>query len=185
MKATGLKSLRGSNSKTRAINTTLKMKRLLYRALVILSIITMGCSKEAPAQWQQYESQLQPVNQTLIEEETLLLINLHREADSLTPLEYHPLIHQVAQLHTQQQIHQQLISHEGFGQRAQYLQYRLGSTSQAENVAYGYTTPAALVAAWLNSPGHRHNILNSHTHTAISIIEVEGRYWATQIFSTH
>jgi hypothetical protein len=39
MKATGLKSLRGSNSKTRAINTTLKMKRPLYRALVILSII--------------------------------------------------------------------------------------------------------------------------------------------------
>ena len=134
----------------------------------------MGCSKETPTQWQLYESQLQPVIPTLIEQETLQLINLHREADSLTPLEYQPLIHQVAQLHTQQQIQLQHISHEGFGQRAQYLQYRLGSTSQAENVAYGYTTPADLVWAWLNSPGHRHNILNSHTHTAISIIEVEG-----------
>lgn len=144
----------------------------------------MGCSKETPTQWQLYESQLQPVIPTLIEQETLQLINLHREADSLTPLEYQPLIHQVAQLHTQQQIQLQHISHEGFGQRAQYLQYRLGSTSQAENVAYGYTTPADLVWAWLNSPGHRHNILNSHTHTAISIIEVEGSFWATQIFST-
>ena len=144
----------------------------------------MGCSKETPTQWQLYESQLQPVIPTLIEQETLQLINLHREADSLTPLEYQPLIHQVAQLHTQQQIQLQHISHEGFGQRAQYLQYRLGSTSQAENVAYGYTTPADLVWAWLQSPGHRHNILNSHTHTAISIIEVEGSFWATQIFST-
>ena len=160
------------------------MKQLLYRGIILLTLITMGCSKETPTQWQQYESQLQPVNTTPIEEETLQLINLHREADSLTPLEYQPLIHQVAQLHTQQQIQLQHISHEGFGQRAQYLQYRLGSTSQAENVAYGYTTPADLVWAWLNSPGHRHNILNSHTHTAISIIEVEGYFWATQIFST-
>ena len=144
----------------------------------------MGCSKETPTQWQLYESQLQPVIPTLIEQETLQLINLHREADSLTPLEYQPLIHQVAQLHTQQQIQLQHISHEGFGQRAQYLQYRLVLTSQAENVAYGYTTPADLVWAWLHSPGHRHNILNSHTHTAISIIEVEGSFWATQIFST-
>ena len=160
------------------------MKQLLYRGIILLTLITMGCSKETPTQWQLYESQLQPVIPTLIEQETLQLINLHREADSLTPLEYQPLIHQVAQLHTQQQIQLQHISHEGFGQRAQYLQYRLGSTSQAENVAYGYTTPADLVWAWLNSPGHRHNILNSHTHTAISIIEVEGSFWATQIFST-
>ena len=160
------------------------MKQLLYRGIILLTLITMGCSKETPTQWQLYESQLQPVIPTLIEQETLQLINLHREADSLTPLEYQPLIHQVAQLHTQQQIELQHISHEGFGQRAQYLQYRLGSTSQAENVAYGYTTPADLVWAWLNSPGHRHNILNSHTHTAISIIEVEGSFWATQIFST-
>ena len=160
------------------------MKQLLYRGIILLTLITMGCSKETPTQWQLYESQLQPVIPTLIEQETLQLINLHREADSLTPLEYQPLIHQVAQLHTQQQIQLQHISHEGFGQRAQYLQYRLGSTSQAENVAYGYTTPADLVWAWLNSPGHRHNILNSHTHTAISIIEVEGYFWATQIFST-
>ena len=160
------------------------MKQLLYRGIILLTLITMGCSKETPTQWQLYESQLQPVIPTLIEQETLQLINLHREADSLTPLEYQPLIHQVAQLHTQQQIELQHISHEGFGQRAQYLQYRLGSTSQAENVAYGYTTPADLVWAWLNSPGHRHNILNSHTHTAISIIEVEGYFWATQIFST-
>ena len=160
------------------------MKQLLYRGIILLTLITMGCSKETPTQWQLYESQLQPVIPTLIEQETLQLINLHREADSLTPLEYQPLIHQVAQLHTQQQIEQQHISHEGFGQRAQYLQYRLGSTSQAENVAYGYTTPADLVWAWLQSPGHRHNILNSHTHTAISIIEVDGLFWATQIFST-
>jgi uncharacterized protein YkwD len=28
-----------------------------------------------------------------------------------------------------------------------------------ENIAYGYSTPPAVITAWLNSPGHRANIL--------------------------
>lgn len=28
----------------------------------------------------------------------------------------------------------------------------------AENIAYGYSTPEAVLQAWLNSPGHRGNI---------------------------
>jgi uncharacterized protein YkwD len=31
-----------------------------------------------------------------------------------------------------------------------------------ENIAYGYETPAALVSAWMHSPGHRANILSRH-----------------------
>ncbi len=30
-----------------------------------------------------------------------------------------------------------------------------------ENSAYGFRTPAATVRAWMRSPGHRANILNS------------------------
>ncbi len=32
--------------------------------------------------------------------------------------------------------------------------------SWAENIAYGYRTPEAVVEGWLNSPGHRANIMN-------------------------
>lgn len=32
--------------------------------------------------------------------------------------------------------------------------------SAAENIAAGYSTPASVVAGWMNSPGHRANILN-------------------------
>ena len=31
-----------------------------------------------------------------------------------------------------------------------------------ENIAAGYATPAAVVAGWMNSPGHRDNILDAH-----------------------
>ncbi len=48
-----------------------------------------------------------------------------------------------------------------------------------ENIAMGYATPAAVVNAWMNSPGHRANILNPH-FTEIGIGHASGGgaiYW--------
>ena len=49
----------------------------------------------------------------------------------------------------------------------------------AENVAAGYSTPAAVVRAWMNSKGHRANILNGR-YTEIGVGNV-GKFW-TQTF---
>ena len=35
-----------------------------------------------------------------------------------------------------------------------------GLSRAGENIAYGYPTAAAVMKAWMNSPGHRSNILN-------------------------
>ena len=46
-----------------------------------------------------------------------------------------------------------------------------------ENIARGYPTPAAVVEGWMNSPGHRANILNEN-FTTIGVGYYEpGRYW--------
>ncbi len=51
----------------------------------------------------------------------------------------------------------------------------------AENIAKGQTTPQAVVNAWMNSSGHRANILNS-SYTKIGVGYVKsGNYW-TQMF---
>jgi uncharacterized membrane protein YgcG len=34
--------------------------------------------------------------------------------------------------------------------------------ASAENIAYNYTDPAAVMAGWMGSPGHRANILNEN-----------------------
>ena len=53
--------------------------------------------------------------------------------------------------------------------------------SAAENIAKGQKTPQAVVDAWMNSSGHRANILNS-TYTKIGVGYVaSGNYW-TQMF---
>ena len=50
-----------------------------------------------------------------------------------------------------------------------------------ENIAKGYKTPDAVVKGWMNSPGHRANILSSSfTHIGVGSVE-KGNYW-TQMF---
>ena len=50
-----------------------------------------------------------------------------------------------------------------------------------ENIAYGYATPEAVVTAWMNSDGHRANILNgSYTRLGVGYV-ADGHYW-TQMF---
>ena len=50
-----------------------------------------------------------------------------------------------------------------------------------ENIAYGQRTPREVVTAWMNSPGHRANILNaSYTQIGVGYV-ASGNYW-TQLF---
>ena len=48
-------------------------------------------------------------------------------------------------------------------------------TAAAENLAVGYPTDADLIAAWMESEGHRHNLLNQK-YTDIGIGIARGRY---------
>ena len=50
-----------------------------------------------------------------------------------------------------------------------------------ENIAMGYATPQAVVNGWMNSPGHRANILNaSFTRIGVGYV-ADGNHW-TQMF---
>jgi uncharacterized YkwD family protein/spore coat assembly protein SafA len=54
----------------------------------------------------------------------------------------------------------------------------------AENIAAGQTSPQEVVRAWMNSPGHRANILNA-TYTQIGVGYAQGgsqRYYWVQMF---
>ena len=54
----------------------------------------------------------------------------------------------------------------------------------AENIAYGQPDPASVMAAWMNSPGHRANILNCGLHTlGVGVADGAGGLWWTQDFA--
>jgi uncharacterized YkwD family protein len=52
--------------------------------------------------------------------------------------------------------------------------------SAGENIAMGQKTPTEVVQAWMNSEGHRANILNgSYTHIGVGHV-ANGNYWTQQ-----
>jgi uncharacterized protein YkwD len=66
--------------------------------------------------------------------------------------------------------------------RAHYVGYGFGEI--AENVALGYPSAEAVVEGWMNSPGHRANILNPgvvETGIGIARSSAGGVYYA-QVF---
>ena len=53
-----------------------------------------------------------------------------------------------------------------------------------ENIACGQKTPADVMAGWMNSPGHRANILGDFTRIGVGVYEKNGTlYWA-QLFTS-
>lgn len=54
-----------------------------------------------------------------------------------------------------------------------------------ENIAYGQPSPAAVVNAWMNSPGHRANILNANfTTIGVGHHTVGSTHYWTQFFTS-
>ena len=60
-----------------------------------------------------------------------------------------------------------------------------GWSRAGENVARGWSTPTAVEDAWMDSPGHRANILGDFTHIGISFITSGGTTWAVQNFGKY
>ena len=55
------------------------------------------------------------------------------------------------------------------------------ASPSAENIAMGFRTPADVMAAWMQSSGHRANILNCASHAVGVGFDARGYYW-TQLF---
>ncbi len=64
-------------------------------------------------------------------------------------------------------------------------EYNVSYKSAGENIAAGYSSPEAVVEAWMNSTGHRANILGDYTHIGVGYKYQQGvsfqHYW-TQLF---
>ena len=60
-------------------------------------------------------------------------------------------------------------------------QFGITYKTAGENIAHGYSTPEAVVTAWMNSEGHRANILDAgYTTLGVGYV-ADGNYW-TQWF---
>ncbi|MFU8871150.1 CAP domain-containing protein [Micromonospora sp. SL4-19] len=115
------------------------------------------------------------------------LVNQERAKAGCKALTIDDKLMLAAQRHSQDQADHRTMTHDGSdGSDAGERLDRVGYTWRAygENVAWNQKTPAAVMDAWMNSSGHRANILNcSFTEIGVGVARSNGPYW-TQDFGT-
>ena len=126
----------------------------------------------------------QPEENDSVEMQVVELVNEYRASYGLQPLTYSAELSDGARLKSQDMSDNGYFDHNSptYGTPYQMMK-SLGISYQSagENIAKGYRTAEAVVTAWMNSEGHRANILNAN-YTEIGVgYEADGNYW-TQWF---
>lgn len=118
------------------------------------------------------------------ENEVIRLVNEIRTENGLKPLKTNWELSRIARYKSEDMSSNRYFSHTSptYGTPFQMIRaFGLSYRSAGENIAYGQRTPAAVVNAWMNSSGHRANILNaSYTQIGVGYC-ASGNYW-TQMF---
>ncbi len=118
------------------------------------------------------------------EKKVVELVNEIRTENGLPKLAHDWELSRVARYKSQDMKDNKYFSHTSpvYGSPFDMIKnFGISYRSAGENIARGYSTPEAVVNGWMNSSGHRANILNS-SYTRIGIGYVKsGNYW-TQMF---
>lgn len=121
---------------------------------------------------------------TDFEQEVIRLVNEIRAENGLKALTYDWELARVARYKSQDMKDNGYFAHNSpvYGTPFQMIRnFGISFRSAGENIAKGYATPQAVVNAWMNSSGHRANILNAaYTHIGVGYVP-SGKYW-TQMF---
>ena len=118
------------------------------------------------------------------ESEVVRLVNEVRVKNGLNKLTEDWELSRVARYKSQDMRDNKYFSHTSpvYGSPFEMMKnFGISYRSAAENIAKGQKTPQAVVNGWMNSSGHRANILNaSYTHIGVGYV-ADGNYW-TQMF---
>ncbi|MFJ7405910.1 MULTISPECIES: CAP domain-containing protein [unclassified Lysinibacillus] len=117
------------------------------------------------------------------EQEVVKLTNAERTKAGLKALQTDDKLMAAAREKSQDMQSKKYFSHTSptFGSPFDRMK-ALGITykSAGENIAQGQRTPQEVVQAWMDSPGHRANILNAtYTHIGVGYVK-SGNYWTQQ-----
>ncbi|UFU00238.1 CAP domain-containing protein [Radiobacillus kanasensis] len=120
------------------------------------------------------------------EQEVVELTNKERKNQGLKPLELSEEVSKVARAKSQDMVDKNYFSHQSptYGSPFNMMnEFEINYRTAGENIAKGQRTPAEVVKAWMNSAGHRANILNAEfTHIGVGFVEANGTTYWTQMF---
>jgi uncharacterized protein YkwD len=118
-----------------------------------------------------------------VTDEVVRLTNLERAKAGCDGLRIDPQLTAAAQGHSADMAARGYFSHDTPEGKTAWDRAKAAGYADpsAENIAMGYHTPADVVTGWMNSPGHRANIVNCASHAVGVGYDPRGFYW-TQLF---
>jgi len=119
--------------------------------------------------------------------EALRLTNEFRATQGLPPLKWHQALCEIGKEHSKNMGDGKVaFGHDGFNERV--AKYPFQPLAAAENVAMSRGISSVQVAkvgvdGWIQSPGHRKNLLSNCNYCGIGVYEnAQGAYYLTQLF---
>lgn len=120
---------------------------------------------------------------TNYENEVIRLVNKERTSRGIAPLTANWQLSRVARYKSQDMADKHYFSHTSptYGSPFQMMKsFGISYKTAGENIAYGQTTPQAVMTAWMNSSGHRANILNpNYKQIGVGYVK-NGNYWTQE-----
>ena len=158
----------------------------MFRALLPLAIVftMMSCSSDSTDDVTADNTVIETYNYNDTETKLVTLINDYRASKGLNTLQVVNHISFKSEEHNEYMIDNNVVNHDYFEQRSNNIIQVLGAERVGENIAYNYGTAEAAMNAWLNSPGHKANIVGDYTHIGISVSvdPATGRKYYTNMF---
>lgn len=118
-------------------------------------------------------------------EQVAVLVNKERNAYGLPPVRISPLLNEAANIRAGEL--KKSFSHtrpDGTSCYTAMSELGIRYSAVAENIAYGQKNPESVMNAWMNSAGHRANILNEKMqYIGVGVFYQDGVYYWSQFFA--
>ena len=112
------------------------------------------------------------------------IVNRERAAKGLAPLRYSVRLSEAALVRAEEI--QSVFSHtrpNGTRCFTAVTEAGIRYRSVGENIAYGQRTPEEVMQSWMNSSGHRANILGEYDYIGVGVTYKNGAYYWSQFFA--
>jgi uncharacterized protein YkwD len=172
----------------------LRLSALLFAFMLSISLLSMNAfavdgSNETTKTESAAATELTEEEQAILDfkEEVIRLVNIERENEGVPALTEMDTLAGMADIRAEESAAS--FSHtrpDGTRCFTLFAEYSLKYRAAGENLAYGFKTPEAVVKAWMNSEGHKKNILDpDFTYIGIGYyVNENGRIYCSQFFYT-
>lgn len=170
---------------TRGTTTAKKTTAAASKPAATTRKSTTATTKKSTATTRTTASSAVSENGSGVQQEVLRLVNAQREKAGKQPLTLDAKLSQAAQVRAAEIV--QLFSHDRPDGTSCFTAMKEAGVSYraaGENIAAGQRTPAEVMEGWMNSQGHRENILSdSFGRLGVGYTVVNGRAYWVQMFA--